>query len=187
MKKIFNVIGICATVVLCVCIVSCDSGYYSFDDGITTKTENHEIQEDTIITDIAYSLFDDSISLPVKVIFTYGTNYNHDYFKFDPAYKDTIKQCMFEQSEKLSEYGNFLIDWDNVHEGANIKDLIYNCTVKDSIWYFVSAFHTLNEKDVKLIKYIQFGENSEYPYFIFSANTSYLIDDDGIMRFSNWY
>ena len=143
MKKIFNVIGICATVVLCVCIVSCDSGDYSFDDEITTKTENHEIQEDTIITDIAYSLFDDSIHLPVNVIFTYGTNYNHDYFKFDPAYKDTIKQAVEETTVVV------MMKNDNLANSYYASACVVNAD--DNYYYVRYGSKTLDETKLQQI------------------------------------
>lgn len=190
MKRFYNILVYCLIFTSCIYIASCDKEYDpSGEIEIPSKKQEQplEIQDDTIITNVVYSLFDDSITLPYNVVFHYGKNGESDFYTFAPEQKDTIKHCMFEESKKLSDFGNFRVDWSKDDEGVNIKDVITECSEKDPVWYFVSGFHAYNGEDHKLIKVIHFREDSTKQYFLFSAITTYLIEDDGTMKRSNWY
>ena len=124
MKKIFNVIGICALMSYLFIFPSCESAYDEEEllrDIEKKRNENKEIEEaqKALIEAQKTSIIvfeEDTFTLPVKVLpvyiespySAYGYKGVYSYI-FDISDKEVIMKSLFEQTAKISKIGNILL------------------------------------------------------------------------------
>ena len=124
MKKIFNVIGICALMSYLFIFPSCEESYDEEEllrDIEKKKNENKKIEEAQKALIEAQKTFiidfeGDTFTLPVKVLpvyiespyTAYGYKGVYSYI-FDISDKEVIMKSLFEQTAKISKIGNILL------------------------------------------------------------------------------
>ena len=124
MKKIFNVIGICALISYLFIFPSCESAYDEEEllrDIEKKRNETKEIEEaqKALIEAQKTSIIvfeEDTFTLPVKVLpvyiespyAAYGYKGVYSYI-FDISDKEVIMKSLFEQTAKISKIGNILL------------------------------------------------------------------------------
>ena len=124
MKKIFNVIGICALMSYLFIFPSCEESYDEEEllrDIEKKKNENKKIEEAQKALIEAQKTFiidfeGDTFTLPVKVLpvyiespyTAYGYKGVYSYI-FDRSDKEVIMKSLFEQTAKISKIGNILL------------------------------------------------------------------------------
>ncbi len=129
MKKLSYVIATCALIGSSFILSSCDED----DDREIKKDDGNTVVVESKTTDVI--VFDgDTFRLPVKV-----TNKGNDYYAYITSDKDKIFLSLFDQTAKLSEYGNFSLDR-NVKPFefgvTKLKDATFPCEDENK-WNFV--------------------------------------------------
>ena len=184
MKKIFNVIGICALISYLFIFSSCEESYdeEELNRDIQKKLAEMKAAEDARKAEEEAKKVDfvtfgaDTFQLPVKVmpifheaIITEWPAFQADaYYTYsvDPADVEAVKQSLYEQTAALSEYGNFMLDRMKTEftYGTPLKDALSKVTDEHNEWFYVG-------KDRELYT-ITFSEDS--------TNVSFRIKD-------SWY
>ncbi|MDD5997114.1 MAG: hypothetical protein PUC42_09430 [Bacteroidales bacterium] len=179
MKKIFNVIGICALMSYLFIFPSCKESYDEEEllRDIDKKRLEMEMKERTFVYE------GDIFQLPARIkkidsTYVYGLFEDTSYtYSFNASDREAIKQHLFELTSKLSEYGNF-----DLNRGkkffrlgvTSLKDAKIDVSDDATRWYYVGS----NGK----IYYISFDENSEEPCFEIS-NGLWEIDENYIIQY----
>ena len=179
MKKIFNVIGICALMSYLFIFPSCKESYDEeelFRD-IDKKRLEMEMKERTFVYE------GDIFQLPARIkkidsTYVYGLFEDTSYtYSFNASDREAIKQHLFELTSKLSEYGNFDLNREKKFFRlgvTSLKDAKIDVSDDATRWYYVGS----NGK----IYYISFDENSEEPCFEIS-NGLWEIDENYIIQY----
>lgn len=180
MKKIFNVIGICALMSYLFIFPSCEESYDEDEllRDIDKKRLEMEMKERTIVLE-GYTL-----NLPVRVTqeqikSSIDDFYNYCIYRFNPSEKDAIKESLFEQTALFSEYGNFDCLGARAEKGHRygepLKEFIAESesSITDMKWNFVDPNNVIKE--------IVFSEDSESSYFTIH-NFWCQISEDGIVE-----
>lgn len=177
MKKIFNVIGICALMSYLFIFPSCKESYDEEELLRDIEKKKLEIKKEKTIVLEGYTL-----NLPVRVTqeqikSSIDDFYNYCIYRFDPS-KDAIIESLFRQTELLSEYGNFDLINARIkghHYGEPLKDFITGSesSITDKKWNFVDPNNVIKE--------IGFSEDPESSYFTIN-NFWCQISEDGIVE-----
>ena len=161
MKKIFNVIGICALMSYLFIFPSCEKAYDEEEllSDIEKKRNEIEIKERT------FAFAGDTFQLPAKIkqidsISVYGYPDEVSYtYSFNASDKEAIKQQLFELTSKISEYGNFELHRENIYLWVTpLNEALTEVSSDDATdWYFVGSNGKLYN--------ISFDSDSETPNF----------------------
>ena len=179
MKKIFNVIGICALISYLFIFSSCEESYDEDEllRDIDKKRLEMEMKERTFVYE------GDIFQLPARIkkidsTYVYGLFEDTSYtYTFNASDREAIKQHLFELTSKLSEYGNFDLNREKKFFRlgvTSLKDAKIDVSDDATRWYYVGS----NGK----IYYISFDENSEEPCFEIS-NGLWEIDENYIIQY----
>ncbi len=179
MKKIFNVIGICALISYLFIFPSCEESYDEDEllRDIDKKRLEMEMKERTFVYE------GDIFQLPARIkkidsTYVYGLFEDTSYtYSFNASDREAIKQHLFELTSKLSEYGNFDLNREKKFFRLGVtplKDAKIDVSDDAARWYYVGS----NGK----IYYISFDENSEEPCFEIS-NGLWEIDENYIIQY----
>ncbi len=179
MKKIFNVIGICALMSYLFIFPSCKESYDEEEllRDIDKKRLEMEMKERTFVYE------GDIFQLPARIkkidsTYVYGLFEDTSYtYSFNASDREAIKQHLFELTSKLSEYGNFDLNREKKFFRlgvTSLKDAKIDVSDDATRWYYVGS----NGK----IYYISFDENSEEPCFEIS-NGLWEIDENYIIQY----
>ena len=179
MKKIFNVIGICALMCFLFIFPSCEESYDEDEllRDIDKKRLEMEMKERTFVYE------GDIFQLPARIkkidsTYVYGLFEDTSYtYSFNASDKEAIKHRLFELTSKLSEYGNFDLNREKKFFRlgvTSLKDAKIDVSNDATRWYYVGS----NGK----IYYISFDENSEEPCFEIS-NGLWEIDENYIIQY----
>lgn len=170
MKKIFNVIGICALMSYLFIFPSCEKAYDEeelLSDIEKKRNENKKIEEaqkalievqKTFIIDFE----GDTFTLPVKVLpvyiespySAYGYKGVYSYI-FDISDKEVIMKSLFEQTAKISKIGNILLTPDRIFP----KSINFSDVLEENYWQYV-----ISENDY--IRKIRFSFEGDKASFI---------------------
>lgn len=162
MKKIFNVIGICALISYLFIFSSCEESYDEDEllRDIDKKRLEMEMKERTFVYE------GDIFQLPARIkkidsTYVYGlfedTSYTYSY-SFNASDREAIKQHLFELTSKLSEYGNFELDRQYIYLGVTpLSEAKIEVSNDATHWYFVGSNGRLYN--------ISFDSDSETPNF----------------------
>lgn len=160
MKKIFNVIGICALISYLFIFSSCEESYDEDEllRDIDKKRLEMEMKERTFVYE------GDIFQLPARIkkidsTYVYGLFEDTSYtYSFNASDKEAIKQCLFELTSKLSEYGNFELDRQYIYMGVTpLSEAKIEVSNDATHWYFVGSKGKLYN--------ISFDSDSETPNF----------------------
>ncbi len=157
MKKIFNVIGICALMSYLFIFPSCKESYDEEElnrdiqkklDEMKAAEEARKAEEEAKKVDFV-TFGADTFQLPVKVmpifheaIITEWSAFQADaYYTYsvDPADVEAVKQSLYEQTAARSEYGNFMLDRmeTGFTYGTPLKDALSEVTDEHNEWFYV--------------------------------------------------
>ncbi len=189
MKKIFNVIGICALMSYLFIFPSCEKAYDEealLSDIEKKKNENKKIEEAQKVLIEAQKTFiidfeGDTFTLPVKVLpvfyNVYTTQKDTGYFcyKFNISDKDTIMKCLFEQTEKKSIHKNFHIEPHLFDEELDVflKNVIVEVPEGNYYWHYIKSPNDT-------VRTISFNDDSGDPYFFIKKDSYYIDDNDNV-------
>ena len=160
MKKIFNVIGICALISYLFIFPSCEESYD--EDELLSDIEKKKIELEKEKT---FVFAGDTFHLPAKITQIDSSNsfcepeeVNLTY-SFKASDKEAIKQQLFELTSKLSEYGNFELHRENIYMLVTpLNEALTEVSSDDATdWYFVGSNGMLYN--------ISFDSDSENPNF----------------------
>ena len=184
MKKIFNVIGICALMSYLFIFPSCEKAYDEeelLSDIEKKRNENKKIEEAQKALIEAQKTFiidfeGDTFTLPVKVLpvyiespyTAYGYKGVYSYI-FDISDKEVIMKSLFEQTAKISKIGNILLTPDRIFlKSINISDVLINFSdvLEENYWQYV-----ISEND--FIRKIRFSFEGD--------KASFIIDHDNFL------
>ena len=184
MKKIFNVIGICALISYLFIFPSCEESYDEDEllrDIEKKKNENKKIEEAQKALIEAQKTFiidfeGDTFTLPAKVLpvyiespyTAYGYKGVYSYI-FDISDKEVIMKSLFEQTAKISKIGNILLTPDRIFpKSINISDVLINFSdvLEENYWQYV-----ISEND--FIRKIRFSFEGD--------KASFIIDHDNFL------
>ena len=178
MKKIFNVIGICALMSYLFIFPSCKESYD--EEELLSDIEKKKIELEKEKT---FVFAGDTFHLPAKITQIDSSYYfvepdvvNYVY-SFNASNKEEIMHRLFELTSKLSEYGNFDLNREKKFFRlgvTSLKDAKIDVSDDATRWYYVGS----NGK----IYYISFDENSEEPCFEIS-NGLWEIDENYIIQY----
>ena len=163
MKKIFNVIGICALISYLFIFPSCKESYD--EDELLRDIEKKKIELEKEKT---FVFAGDTFQLPARINQIDSTkvmSYSYDditytyYYSFNASDKEAIKQQLFELTSKLSEYGNFELHRENIYMLVTpLNEALTEVSSDDATdWYFVGSNGMLYN--------ISFDSDSENPNF----------------------
>lgn len=180
MKKIFNVIGICALMCYLFIFPSCESSYDEDEllSDIEKKRNEIELKERTLV------FAGDTFQLPARIhqidsTYFYGSpDFNTYTYSFNTSEKEAIIQRLFELTSKLSEYGNFELQREDIRLRYGVTPLSeakIEVSNDATHWYFLGSNSSLY--------YISF--DSVNPFFSiglgsYSINEDYIIDAPSI-------
>ncbi len=184
MKKIFNVIGICALMSYLFIFPSCEKAYDEDEllrDIERKKNEKKRLEEaqKALIEAQKTSIIvfeGDTFTLPVKVLpvyiespyTAYGYKGVYSYI-FDISDKEVIMKSLFEQTAKISKIGNILLTPDRIFpKSINISDVLINFSdvLEENYWQYV-----ISEND--FIRKIRFSFEGD--------KASFIIDHDNFL------
>ena len=162
MKKIFNVIGICALISYLFIFSSCEESYDEDEllRDIDKKRLEMEMKERTFVYE------GDIFQLPARIkkidsTYVYGLFEDTSYtYSFNASDREAIKQHLFELTSKLSEYGNFDLNREKKFFRLGVtplKDAKIDVSDDATQWYFVGSNGRLYN--------ISFDSDSETPNF----------------------
>lgn len=170
MKKIFNVIGICALMSYLFIFPSCEKAYDEEEllrDIEKKRNENKKIEEAQKALIEAQKTFiidfeGDTFTLPVKVLpvyiespySAYGYKGVYSYI-FDISDKEVIMKSLFEQTAKISKIGNILLTPDRIFP----KSINFSDVLEENYWQYV-----ISENDY--IRKIRFSFEGDKASFI---------------------
>lgn len=112
---------------------------------------------------------EDTFYLSVKV-----TKKDNDTYIYRTADKDAIFLKLFDQSAKLSEYGNFSLDKDKKsfeYGKTQLKSAILTCEDENN-WYYVG-------KNAKFVSSIKFNDTSKTPTI--KLSNEYPLDENHVI------
>ena len=166
MKKIFNVIGICALMSYLFIFPSCETTYDEEEllRDIEKKRNEIEIKERTFV------FAGDTFQLPARINQIDSTKvmrYSNDditytyYYSFKASDKEAIMQSLFKHTSELSEYGNFELSQEQnfMRTTPPLSEVKIEVSDDATHWYFVDT-------NSSKICSISFYLDSENPYFI---------------------
>lgn len=175
MKKIFNVIGICALMSYLFIFPSCKESYD--EEELLSDIEKKKIELEKEKT---FVFAGDTFHLPAKITQIDSYYFEPDdvnyVYSFNASNKEEIMHSLFELTSKLSEYGNFDLNREKKFFRLGVtplKDAKIDVSDDATRWYYVGS----NGK----IYHISFDENSEEPCFEIS-NGLWQIDENYIMQ-----
>ena len=161
MKKIFNVIGICALISYLFIFSSCKESYD--EEELLSDIEKKKIELEKEKT---FVFARDTFHLPAKITQIDSSYYfvepdvvNYVY-SFNASNKEEIMHRLFELTSKLSEYGNFDLNREKkiFRLGVTpLKDAKIDVSDDAAQWYFVGSNGRLYN--------ISFDSDSETPNF----------------------
>ena len=160
MKKIFNVIGICALMSYLFIFPSCKESYD--EEELLSDIEKKKIELEKEKT---FAFAGDSFQLPARIkkidstsVYGYPDEVSYTY-SFNASDKEAIKQQLFELTSKISEYGNFELHRENIYMWVTpLNEALTEVSSDDATdWYFVGSNGKLYN--------ISFGSDSETPNF----------------------
>lgn len=177
MKKIFNVIGICALISYLFIFPSCKESYD--EDELLRDIEKKKIELEKEKT---FVFARDTFHLPAKITqidsstsFCEPKEVNLTY-SFNASNKEAIMHSLFDLTSKLSDFGNFELDRGEkffIYGDTPLKDAKIDVSDDATRWYYVGS----NGK----IYYVFFYELLGESYFVIT-NGSFQIDEDYIMQ-----
>ena len=163
MKKIFNVIGICALISYLFIFSSCEESYDEDEllRDIDKKRLEMEMKERTLV----YA--GDTFHLPAKIKQIDSTKFigspgEPSYkYSFNASDKKAIMQSLFKHTSELSEYGNFELSQEQnfMRTTPPLREVKIEVSDDATHWYFVDT-------NSSKICSISFYLDSENPYFI---------------------
>lgn len=175
MKKIFNVIGICALMSYLFIFPSCKESYDEDELLRDIEKKRHEID----VKEKTFVYAGDTFRLPAKITQIDSSNSScapeeiNLTYSFNASDKEAIMHSLFELTSNLSEFGNFDLHREDIRYGVTpLSEAIIEVSNDATHWYYVGS----NDK----IHYISFDENSEKPCFkinngIFPIDENYII------------
>ena len=175
MKKIFNVIGICALMSYLFIFPSCKESYD--EEELLSDIEKKKIELEKEKT---FVFAGDTFQLPARIkkidsTYVYGIIDSSYTYSFNASDREAIKQHLFELTSKLSEYGNFELDRQYIYLGVTpLSEAKIDASIDASndvtYWYFVGSNGNLY--------YISFDSDSEIPNFSIGKRTYTLNEDN---------
>ena len=177
MKKIFNVIGICALMSYLFIFPSCKESYD--EEELLSDIEKKKIELEKEKT---FVFAGDTFHLPAKITQIDSSNsfcepkeVNLTY-SFNASNKEAIMHSLFDLTSKLSDFGNFVFDRGEkffIYGDTPLKDAKIDVSDDATRWYYVGS----NGK----IYYVFFYELLGESYFEIT-NGLFQIDEDYIMQ-----
>jgi len=158
MKKIFNVIGICALMCYLFLFPSCENSYDEEELLSDIDKKMKEIEKEKM-----FVFAGDSFQLPARIkkidsTYVYGIIDSSYTYSFNASDKEAIKQQLFELTSKISEYGNFDLDRQYIYLGVTpLSEAKIDASNDVTYWYFVGSNGRLYN--------ISFDSDSETPNF----------------------
>ena len=163
MKKIFNVIGICALMSYLFIFPSCEKTYDEDEllSDIEKKRNEIELKERTLV------FAGDTFQLPARIKQIDSTKFigspgEPSYkYSFNASDKEAIMQSLFKHTSELSEYGNFELSQEQnfMRTTPPLSEVKIEVSDDATHWYFVDT-------NSSKICSISFYLDSENPYFI---------------------
>lgn len=163
MKKIFNVIGICALMSYLFIFPSCKESYDEEEllRDIDKKRLEMEMKERTFVYE------GDTFQLPARIKQIDSTKFigspgEPSYkYSFNASDKEAIMQSLFKHTSELSEYGNFELSQEQnfMRTTPPLSEVKIEVSDDATHWYFVDT-------NSSKICSISFYLDSENPYFI---------------------
>ena len=163
MKKIFNIIGICALMSYLFIFPSCETTYDNdeLERDIEKKRLEMEKKEKTFV----YA--GDTFQLPARIKQIDSTKFigspgEPSYkYSFNASDKEAIMQSLFKHTSELSEYGNFELSQEQnfMRTTPPLSEVKIEVSDDATHWYFVDT-------NSSKICSISFYLDSENPYFI---------------------
>lgn len=192
MKKIFNVIGICALMSYLFIFPSCEKAYDEDEllrDIERKKNEKKRLEEaqKALIEAQKTSIIvfkGDTFTLPAKVLPVFNNVYTiqgdtgYFHYKFNISDKDAIMNSLFEQTAKISIHKNFHIEPYLFDEKLNdfLKNVIIEASKEEYYWHYIK-----NQNDT--VRTIRFNMDSKDPYFIIEKDCYYIDENDNVEQF----
>ena len=159
MKKIFNVIGICALMCYLFLFPSCENSYDEEELLSDIDKKMKEIEKEKM-----FVFAGDTFQLPARIkkidsTYVYGIIDSSYTYSFNASDKEAIKQQLFELTSKISEYGNFELHRKNIYLWVTpLNEALTEVSSDDATdWYFVGSNGKLYN--------ISFDSDSETPNF----------------------
>ena len=163
MKKIFNVIGICALMSYLFLFPSCEKTY----DGeeLLRDIEKKKNEREMKVRTFVYA--GDTFHLPARIKQIDSTKFigspgEPSYkYSFNASDKEAIMQSLFKHTSELSEYGNFELSQEQnfIRTTPPLSEVKIEVSDDATHWYFVDT-------NSSKICSISFYLDSENPYFI---------------------
>ena len=163
MKKIFNVIGICALMCYLFIFPSCEKTY----DGeeLLRDIEKKKNEREMKVRTFVYA--GDTFHLPARIKQIDSTKFigspgEPSYkYSFNASDKEAIMQSLFKHTSELSEYGNFELSQEQnfMRTTPPLSEVKIEVSDDATHWYFVDT-------NSSKICSISFYLDSENPYFI---------------------
>ncbi|MBE6328416.1 MAG: hypothetical protein E7077_15455 [Bacteroidales bacterium] len=163
MKKIFNVIGICALMCYLFLFPSCEKTY----DGeeLLRDIEKKRNEREMKVRTFVYA--GDTFHLPARIKQIDSTKFigspgEPSYkYSFNASDKEAIMQSLFKHTSELSEYGNFELSQEQnfMRTTPPLSEVKIEVSDDATHWYFVDT-------NSSKICSISFYLDSENPYFI---------------------
>ncbi|MEE1084423.1 MAG: hypothetical protein UH850_11925 [Paludibacteraceae bacterium] len=163
MKKIFNVIGICALMSYLFIFPSCEKTY----DGeeLLRDIEKKKNEREMKVRTFVYA--GDTFHLPARIKQIDSTKFigspgEPSYkYSFNASDKEAIMQSLFKHTSELSEYGNFELSQEQnfMRTTPPLSEVKIEVSDDATHWYFVDT-------NSSKICSISFYLDSENPYFI---------------------
>lgn len=163
MKKIFNVIGICALMSYLFIFPSCEKTY----DGeeLLRDIEKKKNEREMKLRTFVYA--GDTFHLPARIKQIDSTKFigspgEPSYkYSFNASDKEAIMQSLFKHTSELSEYGNFELSQEQnfMRTTPPLSEVKIEVSDDATHWYFVDT-------NSSKICSISFYLDSENPYFI---------------------
>ncbi len=177
MKKIFNVIGICALISYLFIFPSCKESYD--EEELLSDIEKKKIELEKEKT---FVFAGDTFHLPARIhqidstsVYGYPDEVSYTY-SFNASDKEAIKQHLFELTSKLSEYGNFDINRQEKMYRYGItplKDAKIEVSNNTTHWYFIGSNGRLYS--------ISFYSDSESSNFTIGVGVIITLDENYII------
>lgn len=172
MKKIFNVIGICALMSYLFIFPSCKESYD--EEELLSDIEKKKIELEKEKT---FVFAGDTFQLPARIkkidsTYVYGIIDSSYTYSFNASDREAIKQQLFELTSKISEYGNFELHRENIYMWVTpLNEALTEVSSDDATdWYFVGSNGMLYN--------ISFDSDSEIPNFSIGKRIYTLNEDN---------
>ena len=163
MKKIFNVIGICALMSYLFIFPSCEKAYD--EEELLSDIEKKRNEREMKVRTFVYA--GDTFHLPARIKQIDSTKFigfpgEPSYkYSFNASDKEAIMQSLFKHTSELSEYGNFELSQEQnfMRTTPPLSEVKIEVSDDATHWYFVDT-------NSSKICSISFYLDSENPYFI---------------------